>query len=154
MDLNRQQGCRRRGLFIPALAIAVGVLIGLFGASTTVWADQGDGQPGQDDAARVYGVLDSLPEDGRLGVWTIEGEMYEVTQQTELDADHGPFEPGACLKVKYRASETGRIAVEIETERQYRCGEDDGQGGGGLKKVSRAIRGASVRSDHQLSARA
>ena len=87
--------------------------------------DEEDGQPGHGDAMRVYGILDSMPEDGRLGVWLIEGEAYEVNAQTELEAEHGPFEAGACLKVKYQASETGRIAVEIETERQYRCDKDD-----------------------------
>lgn len=90
--------------------------------------DSGDdhGKPGDDDVMRAYGILNTLPDDGQLGTWQIGGEFYEISQQTELDAEHGPFEVGACLQVEYWLSENEQLAKEIETERQYKCGNGEG----------------------------
>ncbi len=90
--------------------------------------DSGDdhGMPGDDDFMRAYGKLDTLPDKSRLGTWQIGGQFYEVSRQTELETEHGPFEIGACLKVKYWVSESEQFAKEIETERHYKCGDDEG----------------------------
>ncbi len=83
-------------------------------------------EPDDDHSKRAYGKLDALPDNDRLGTWQIGGEFYEVSRQTKVEAEHGPFEIGACLKVKYRMSDDERIAKEIETERHYKCGDDEG----------------------------
>lgn len=88
--------------------------------------DDGDkgGDKGRPDDRRLYGQLDQIGE-GDSAVWIVDGVEYLVNGETELEEDHGGFEAGVCVKVKFYESDAGRVAVEIETERAYKCGAGD-----------------------------
>ena len=91
--------------------------------------DPGNDDPGNDDSGndnplrlRTYGLVETMPADGLVGPWTIGGQTYEVTAQTEFERDYGGFQEGACVKVQYTEDGANRIAREIESERAYKCG--------------------------------
>lgn len=63
----------------------------------------------------AFGVIESMPE-GRIGVWTIGGVEYQVTEQTRLRERHGALQVGARVRVKYVINAGGqRTALKIET---------------------------------------
>ena len=69
-----------------------------------------------DDEFTAYGVIELLPDTpGLTGTWQVSGLTYEVSTQTELEEEHGFFELGAFVEVKYIVSGTLRLANEIET---------------------------------------
>ena len=63
----------------------------------------------------TYGVIDTLPVTGLLGVWRIGGLDYQVDAATRLDDEGGPYAVGQQVKVEYRLDVAGnRLAKEIE----------------------------------------
>lgn len=63
---------------------------------------------------KAYGVIDSFTTTVP-GNWVISGMSYTVTSATKLEAEHGPFQVGAYVEVKYTLSGTLRSAIAIET---------------------------------------
>jgi hypothetical protein len=50
-----------------------------------------------------FGIIDDLPAGSSLrGTWVINGQRYQVTEDTRLRARRGAFEEGVCVKVSYR----------------------------------------------------
>ncbi len=68
------------------------------------------------------GLIEVMPQ-GLVGVWTIAGQTYTATAQTRFEQDHGLFEVGRCVEVKYTEGTSGRQAHKIETKRQQECGQ-------------------------------
>ena len=89
---------------------------------STELSDCNGGDDDDDDHMQTYGHLDSFPTD-LLGDWVVDGITYTAVITTEFEEENGPFAVGACVEVEYIAGV--RIAIEIETEDDYKC---DGNG--------------------------
>lgn len=77
----------------------------VFALLTQVWADR-----------EFYGKVEKLPAGGYIGEWIIGGKAVQVTQDTELDFEHGPPVVGSYVKVEGMGFEGKFIAKEIETK--------------------------------------
>lgn len=81
---------------------------------------EGDG----DSYSETKGVLNDYPAD-LIGEWMVDNITYTADAATHFEQDDGPFFVGACVEVKYTASD--RRAVEIETD-DGDCGNDNSPG--------------------------
>jgi hypothetical protein len=70
--------------------------------------------------AKATGTLNAFPP-GLIGTWTVNTTTYQVVTSTVLDDDHGDFYVGACVEVRYIASDPNRTAVKVETESNDDC---------------------------------
>ena len=68
------------------------------------------------DEAEYTGILDHRPE-GKDGMWVIDGKSFSVTEDVDLDEDHGPLVAGACVELEM---EDGEVR-EIESEEMDKC---------------------------------
>ena len=69
-----------------------------------------------DNEVEYTGILDHRPE-GKDGMWVIDGKSFSVTDEVELDEDHGPIAVGACVELEM---EEGDVK-EIETAEMDKC---------------------------------
>lgn len=79
---------------------------------------------GHDDGSEVYGLVEGMPLSGTVGVWTVSTKEYTVTEQSELKMEYGDFEVGKCVKIHLVLGTTDTVR-EMETERSYKCSDDD-----------------------------
>ena len=72
----------------------------------------------EDDALKIEGLIEELPAGGGLiGTWKVAGVSVEVTADTKLEDDGGPFVVGAPVEVKGFPLPGGGVqATKIETE--------------------------------------
>lgn len=64
-----------------------------------------------------YGTVESRPVENP-GIWTISGQKVEVTDNTEIDTDHGPLVVGSCVEVEHNEG----VVKEIESAKPTKCG--------------------------------
>ena len=64
-----------------------------------------------------HGIIESRP-DTMVGTWTIGGRSVEVTDDTDLEVEHGPLVKGACATVEFK--DDGK-AEELESEPDSVC---------------------------------
>jgi len=83
------------------------ILPGLLAAYVTACAD---------NEVEYTGVLDHRPE-GKDGMWVIDGKSFSVTDEVELDEDHGPITVGACVELEM---DDGDVK-EIESAEMEKC---------------------------------
>jgi len=85
----------------------------------------GDHHGQEGDRFIKFVVLNTLPDD-KLGEWQTSGGTFKVSEETELEASHGDFVPGVCVKVIGLKSEPN-VALKIESEPRFLCvrGDDD-----------------------------
>jgi hypothetical protein len=69
-----------------------------------------------DNEVEYTGILDHRPE-GKDGMWVIDGKSFSVTDEVELDEDHGPITAGTCVELEM---EDGEVK-EIESEEMDKC---------------------------------
>jgi len=69
-----------------------------------------------DNEVEYTGILDHRPE-GKDGMWVIDGKSFSVTDEVELDEDHGPISVGSCVGLDM---EDGDVK-EIESEEMEEC---------------------------------
>ena len=69
-----------------------------------------------DNEVEYTGILDHRPE-GKDGMWVIDGKSFSVTDEVDLDEDHGPIIAGACVELEM---EDGEVR-EIESEEMEKC---------------------------------
>lgn len=118
-------------------ALAAGILLALFGMTAQVQAAAAPAALQQDDAAGrgregqdVYGRIETMPASGLIGDWTIGGDIYTTTEETEFDQSEGDFAVGVCVKVQLKAND-GVTVRELDSEPDSDCsGGDDGGGNG------------------------
>ena len=67
-----------------------------------------------------YGTIEARPGTN-IGTWVVGGRSINVTEQTELDEDHGPLDVGACADVEL---ENG-VVQEIESEPAEKCSKQE-----------------------------
>lgn len=64
-----------------------------------------------------HGIVESRPASGHVGDWVIGGRTFTATAATEIEADDGPLDVGACASVDV---ENGQVK-DIESERADQC---------------------------------
>ena len=69
-----------------------------------------------DNEVEYAGVLDHRPE-GKNGMWVIDGKSFSVTEEVELDEDHGPITIGACVELEMDEGDV----KEIESTEMEKC---------------------------------
>lgn len=69
-----------------------------------------------DNEVEYYGILDHRPE-GKDGMWVIDSKSFSVTDEVELDEDHGPIAVGTCVELEM---EEGDVK-EIESAEMDKC---------------------------------
>lgn len=69
-----------------------------------------------DNEVEYTGILDHRPE-GKDGIWVIDGKSFSVTDEVELDEDHGPIAAGACVELEMDDGEV----KEIASEEMHKC---------------------------------
>lgn len=69
-----------------------------------------------DNEVEYTGILDHRPE-GKDGMWVIDGKSFSVTDEVDLDEDHGPITAGTCVELEM---EDGEVR-EIESEEMEKC---------------------------------
>ena len=72
------------------------------------------------ESVKIYGPIESRPEE-KAGTWVIGGRSFNVTQDTELEEEHGPLVVGACAEVELK----GIVVKEIESEEPSKCRQYD-----------------------------
>ena len=65
-----------------------------------------------------YGVVQTMPEQGYVGLWNIDGKTVNVTKDTKIKEKHGKLAVGAYVEVEGVTFEDKFIASELETERR------------------------------------
>ena len=80
--------------------------------------DAGDG--------KAYGLVESAPNGGVIGLWVLGGVTYNATEATEFEANEGPFVIGACVKVEYTDATTPFTALKMQTEPISDCNGGSG----------------------------
>ena len=93
------------------LVAAAGLLVASLGTGAAL-ALPGSGSLDREDDIEFTGTLESMPDGGMTGTWTVEGMDVMVTADTELDEG---LTIGASVKVEGSFAEGGAvIAREIE----------------------------------------
>jgi uncharacterized protein (TIGR03437 family) len=82
--------------------------------------DCGAASDGQ--TAELRGVVDSVPAAGAVGDWMVRGLIVRVSDTTEINADAGPAEAGACVKAEGGIEEGGALlASEVRVLEAESC---------------------------------
>jgi hypothetical protein len=68
--------------------------------------------------AKYYGVIKSMPQGRKIGVWTVGERKIFVTKQSEIDESFGEAEEGAYVEVEGEYIDKTFIAYEIEVRRE------------------------------------
>ena len=87
-----------------SMILMFGVVLFVF--STTVFAANYTG--------KFYGEVESLPDNGYAGIWTINGTKVQVSNNTAIEEKHGKASVGAFAEVKGQQSGDIFTAYEIE----------------------------------------
>lgn len=69
-----------------------------------------------DNEVEYTGILEHRP-DGKDGMWVIDGKSFSVTDEVDLDEDHGPIAAGACVELEMDDGEV----KEIESQDMNKC---------------------------------
>jgi hypothetical protein len=67
---------------------------------------------------KFYGVVQTMPEQGYVGLWNIDGKTVNVTKDTKIKEKHGKLAVGAYVEVEGVTFEGKFIASELETEKK------------------------------------
>jgi hypothetical protein len=65
-----------------------------------------------------YGIVQTMPEQGYIGTWNIDGKTVYVTKDTKIKEKHGKLAVGAYVEVEGVNFEGKFIASEIETKKK------------------------------------
>lgn len=93
----------------PLFSLKSGLLIiaSCFALSSPALADE-----------EFYGSIESRPAENS-GIWVISGQQVEVTDNTEIDNDHGPLVVGSCVEVEHKKG----VVKEIGSAKPAKCGK-------------------------------
>lgn len=69
----------------------------------------------------AYGLVQSMPDSGFVGAWTIGGVAYDAPASAEFKQRNGPLMIGACAKVHYSGAAAPFTAREIESRPPSDC---------------------------------
>ncbi|MDD2468249.1 MAG: DUF5666 domain-containing protein [Desulfobulbus sp.] len=71
---------------------------------------------------KMYGTVETLPENGLSGVWVVNGRQVVVTKDTFLEEKHGTIKPGAFVEIKAMQSGDILTATKVEVKRAKASG--------------------------------
>jgi uncharacterized protein (TIGR03437 family) len=99
---------------------------GIVGASRLTLLNEGCAAfPGPPDLTKLTGTIDSLPPGNDFGQWVVGGTNVTVSAATELNADSGDFQAGACVEVEGKqAGEGTLVARKVTTHSDDDCSAD------------------------------
>jgi uncharacterized protein (TIGR03437 family) len=102
------------------------LLAGIVSASRLTLLSEGcAASPGPPELTQILGVIDTLPPGTDFGQWEVGGTQVTVSAATELNADSGEFQTGACVRVEGRQLPNGSVlAREVTTHPATDCGDD------------------------------
>ncbi|MCK9375773.1 MAG: DUF5666 domain-containing protein [Syntrophobacterales bacterium] len=87
--------------------VAIFILVGILLSVGIAFAQQ-----------KFYGVVQTIPEQGYIGTWNIDGKTVNVTKDTKIKEKHGKLAVGAYVEVEGVTFEGKLIASELETEKK------------------------------------
>ncbi len=87
--------------------LAVFTIIGIFIMMGIAFAQQ-----------KFYGVVQTMPANGYIGEWKIDGKAVTVTKETKIKEKEGKLAEGAYVEVEGATSDSKFIATELETEKK------------------------------------
>lgn len=91
---------------------------GIVASEIKVKSSMSTGPEPEDDGLEIQGLIEALPAGGLVGTWKVAGRDVVVTDQTKLEADHGPFVVGAPVDIEGFPLPGGGVqATKIETEK-------------------------------------
>jgi hypothetical protein len=76
---------------------------------------------GINDSTKLYGVIETMPENGYEGIWTIGGKAVNVYKKTAIYEKHGRAEAGRYVEVKGEQIGEKFVALSIEVEENERA---------------------------------
>ncbi len=82
----------------------------------------------EEEGIRSYGFVEQMPPNGFVGSWTIGGEVYEATAETEFAEERAALAVGAFVKVVYEEEEGINVAQKIEAYVPPAAGDDEKTG--------------------------
>jgi hypothetical protein len=68
--------------------------------------------------SKFYGVVQTMPTNGYIGEWKIDGKIVTVTKETKIKEEEGKLAVGAYVEVEGATSEGKFLATELETEKK------------------------------------
>ena len=80
------------------------------------------------DRPSFYGIIKSMPAEGKIGEWVIGDQTIVADDQTQFQEMAGPLAVDGCAKVKFVA-QGSNVAHEIESENMSDCTGDGGDDG-------------------------
>ena len=87
--------------------VAIFILIGIFLSVGIAFAQQ-----------KFYGTVQSMPEQGYVGLWKIDDKEVNVTKDTKIEEKHGKLAIGVYVEVEGVTFEGKFIASELETKKK------------------------------------
>lgn len=69
------------------------------------------------------GTVESRPEGGFVGTWTVGGKNFEADGNTQIDEQHGALELGRCAQVDYENVGDVVKALRIQSKEAIECSE-------------------------------
>ena len=63
----------------------------------------------------AYGIVESMPSSGFVGLWRLDGLNYEAPVGAEFEQEAGPLVIDACVKVHYRSDTSPFTVREMKT---------------------------------------
>jgi len=95
--------------FLAAIALTWSILTGFALAGDQSW-------DGRNDGTKLYGVIETMPENGLEGTWTIGGNAVNVYKKTAINEKHGRVVLGSYVEVKGERIGEKFVALSIEVE--------------------------------------
>lgn len=94
--------------------------------------DDDDDDDDDNNGVAFRGIVEITPTGTLTGLWTIGGQVYTVTEQTQFRQKYGPVVLGACVKGVLTAD--GAYVRKLQSTRRAICG---GNGGGDDNAIGR-----------------
>lgn len=82
------------------LTLLFAVTVSLFSVMPASSADTEDNAAPGNYMARLYGVIERMPEEGQTGIWTVNDREVLVTGDTKIDEGFGRTEVGAYVEIQ------------------------------------------------------
>ncbi|MEW6601404.1 MAG: DUF5666 domain-containing protein [Nitrospirota bacterium] len=95
------------------LALSVILLSNILARS----ADSNDEKDKEDYLARLYGVVESMPEGGPNGIWTVNDREILVTEDTAIEEEFGKTQIGAYVEIEGEYIDKTFTAYKIEVKK-------------------------------------
>lgn len=102
------------------MAATLRVTVALLAVAAAAVADDGHGGNGGGGGAPVLeGAVQSLPASGLIGIWTVSGNVIQVTSATRVVQSSGPVAVGSCVQLigagqTYYGTTSGFTLTEID----------------------------------------